>query len=182
MESTADKTYFAKWLLTLESIVTRLCYRSHEVDRLIAYKSEGPLYSKADGRKLLNDIAITVGVSPVALGASTDPKCRVYVPLECKLEVTPVDDVLDFLDNPQNQRDKHSYGVGEKIRMINRFSTIEECILELHIESAPRAVLVCEHRNMSGFFEDIGMIHKEWQQFIVALVGLQSLVECLKLT
>ncbi|ERF73418.1 hypothetical protein EPUS_04041 [Endocarpon pusillum Z07020] len=148
-----DKTYWAKWFLVLEDTVIRLSNFTSELQRLTGYKVSRHNFPQRNARKILIDLALTIGIHPAALGSIAAAGGKIMTPRKMDLKLVVVSDILQWL-TLRNEPDP-----GKEFRLSEVFRVSID------------AVVVAEHRNLQKVLLSYKVLNRGMDEVIFVLTG-----------
>lgn len=101
--------------------------------------------------RILTDLALTIGVHPMAMGVLTEEKGKYHLPENVRIKATLVKNVISWHKAATEDRKDHV-----EMRILDHareFRPIPQCIAQLRVTTQARhvrAVVVTEHANLSS--------------------------------
>ena len=146
--SQAQHKYWARFVSMATYVVSLLMQKQQVKMRFLEYKQLKPDdgMTLAQARSILSDLAVTIGVHPLALGAVPEGTGKIKLPLSASMSCTMVTNVSS--QQAEGNENVVKLAAGST-------NTIEPCMKTLKVLKVKKrviqAVVVVEHRNITPF-------------------------------
>lgn len=170
--SKRDKTYWAKWFLVLQDTVVRLSNFTSESQRLTGYMVMRHNFQQQEARKILLDIALTIGVHPSALGSTAAAGGLIIAPRKLGLKLVVVADILQWLTLRDVPDPGNALKLTETLRVDNSWVDLPPLVLEMQTKRKKiDAVVVAEHRNIECLLSSYRIVNRGLDRVYFVLVS-----------